>query len=47
MNRALRYGLRCGKLSFLGNDYLTLACAMEDEQSNHEQCKQKKISNIA
>ena len=36
--RALRYGLRCGKLSFLGKDYLTLACALEDEQINHELC---------
>ncbi|MDE7247274.1 MAG: hypothetical protein K2N43_05255, partial [Lachnospiraceae bacterium] len=38
-DRALRYSLRCGKLSFLGKDYLTLACALEDEPSNRELCR--------
>lgn len=37
---ALRYALACGKAGVLGNIYLTLACAMEDDSSNREVCRQ-------
>lgn len=38
--RALRYLLKCGKMGSLGYNYLTLACAMKDDSSNREVCRQ-------
>lgn len=36
---ALRCALACGKAGVLGNLYLTLACAMEDDSANREVCR--------
>lgn len=37
---ALRLSLRCGKLSNLDENYLTIACAMLDDSANRELCRQ-------
>lgn len=37
--KALRFELLCGKISSLGYNYLTLACAMEDDSANREVCR--------
>lgn len=37
--KALRYELNCGKAGALGDNYLTLACALLDDSSNRESCK--------
>lgn len=36
---ALRYELSCGKAGSLGYNYMTLACAMEDDSANRETCR--------
>ena len=36
----LNYSLRCGKLGALGRNYLTIACALEDDSSNQKICCQ-------
>ena len=38
-SKALRQSLRCGKLCFLGGDYMTFACALEDDPTKHELCR--------
>lgn len=38
--RALHYQLGCGKLGTLGYNYMVLACAMKDDSSNREACRQ-------
>lgn len=38
--KAIRLSLRCGKLSNLADNYLTIACAMLDDSTNRELCRQ-------
>lgn len=38
-SKAMRHSLRCGRLCFLGSDYMTFACAQEDDPSKHELCR--------
>lgn len=38
--KVIRASLRCGKMGNIGDDYLTIACAMLDDSSNRECCMQ-------
>ena len=38
--KVLHYELSCGKAGTLGYNYMTLACAMIDDSSNREICRQ-------
>lgn len=38
--KTLRHELLCGKLGALGDNYLTMACALSDDSSNRERCRQ-------
>ncbi len=38
--KAIKLSLRCGKIGGVGDDYLTIACAMVDDSSNRECCIQ-------
>lgn len=38
--KVIRTSLRCGKMGNIGDDYLTIACAMLDDSSNRECCMQ-------
>ncbi len=38
--KVIKLSLRCGKIGGVGVDYLTIACAMQDDSSNRECCIQ-------